>query len=70
MLDDTQALTDQYRRDGFVFPIRAFSAEQAAAYRARLEEAEAKVADHPDPGAFFREYANIGLDFVGEIVKD
>ncbi|MEM6661770.1 MAG: phytanoyl-CoA dioxygenase family protein [Pseudomonadota bacterium] len=70
MLDNSEAFADQYHRDGYIFPIRAFSAEQAAAYRARLEEAEAKVADHPDPGAFFREYANIGLDFVGEIVKD
>jgi non-heme Fe2+,alpha-ketoglutarate-dependent halogenase len=31
---------DQYRRDGYVYPVRAFSHEAAVAYRARLEASE------------------------------
>ena len=30
----------QYHRDGYVSPVRAFSAEEAQAYRARLEQSE------------------------------
>ena len=31
---------EQYRRDGYVSPVRAFTAEEAQAYRARLEQSE------------------------------
>ena len=68
-MPDTQAtLADRYHRDGYVFPIRVFSEDQATAYRARLEEAEAIAKDIGDDGGLFREYANIGLDFVGEMI--
>ena len=33
---------EHYRRDGYVSPLRAFSAEQTLAYRRRLEESEAR----------------------------
>lgn len=70
MFDTPKAFADQYHRDGYVFPIRVYSEQQAAAYRSRLEEAEKLAKDIPDSGELFREYANIGLDFVGEIIKD
>jgi non-heme Fe2+,alpha-ketoglutarate-dependent halogenase len=36
----TPAQIEQYRRDGYVSPVRAFPAEEARAYRARLEASE------------------------------
>lgn len=67
---DSLTVKERFERDGFVYPIRVFSEERAAAYRARLEEAEAIAADIPEGQSLFREYANIGLDFVGEIIRD
>ena len=64
------SVTEAYERDGFVFPIRVMTEEKAAALRARLEEAEALARDIPDGTVLFREYANIGLDFVGDLIKD
>ena len=70
MPDAASTLAERYHRDGFVFPIRVFSEEKAAAYRARLEEAEEIARGIEEGGSLFREYANIGLDFVGEIMTD
>ena len=67
---DKSTLARDYNRDGYVFPIRVFSEAQAAAYRARLEEAEAIAAKLEDGGSLFREYSNIALEFVGEIMTD
>lgn len=67
---DKSALADAYARDGFVFPIRVFSEEQAAAYRARLEDAEEIARGIEDGDYLFREYANLVLDFVGQIMTD
>ena len=64
------SMTETYERDGFVFPIRVMTEEKAAALRVRLEEAEALARDIPDGTVLFREYANIGLDFVGDLIKD
>jgi len=69
MLDATE-LTETFARDGFISPIRVMSEVQAAADRARLEEAEAMASKWEDGHSLFREYANIGLDFVGRIVAD
>ena len=69
MLDDTQ-LSERYSRDGFAFPIRVMETEQAAAYRALLEEAEAIAAQDPDGSSYFREFANLSLGFVGDILRD
>lgn len=63
-------IRERWERDGFVYPIRVFSEEKAAAYRARLEEAEAIAKDLPNGKDLFREYSNIVLDFVGEIMRD
>ena len=38
----SQADQEQYRRDGFFFPLRIFSAEEAADHREQLENLEAK----------------------------
>ncbi|TMJ70332.1 MAG: hypothetical protein E6G91_14610 [Alphaproteobacteria bacterium] len=37
----TAAQIDQYHRDGYVYPIDAFGAEQAQGYRAAMEKFEA-----------------------------
>jgi len=70
MPDAPVTIADRYARDGFVAPIRVFDAEKAAACRTELERAEANAADLPEGNSLFREYANIGLGFVGEIVAD
>jgi len=38
----SQADQEQYRRDGFFFPLRIFSAEEAAGHREQLENIEAQ----------------------------
>ena len=70
MFDSPDALAEQYRRDGYLAPIRVMTAERAAECRALLEQAEAMAADDPEATSYFREYANIGLGFVGDILKD
>ncbi|MDH3667571.1 MAG: phytanoyl-CoA dioxygenase family protein [Paracoccaceae bacterium] len=69
MLDNLDALAQSYARDGYVFPNRAISAEQAADYRARLEAVEAAVKDDPARRKTLRRYANVVLDFVDEITR-
>ncbi len=39
----TQAEVDAYHRDGYLFPIRAFSAAEAQRYRSALEDYEARI---------------------------
>ncbi len=58
-----------YRRDGYVFPIRAMSATEAAAERARLEAVEREVRDDPARRRTLRRNANIVLDFVDAITR-
>ena len=65
---DKSTLVDDYARDGFVFPIQVYSEPEAAAYRARLETAEAIAKGIDDGESLFREYCNVVLDFVGEIL--
>jgi hypothetical protein len=56
-----------YRRDGFLFPMRAMNAEQAAAYRAKLEKFEA---DYPDLGpGILRSKSHLVLSWVNEIIR-
>lgn len=43
----SQEQVDGMHRDGFLAPVRVFSAERAAKYRADLERYEASVADRP-----------------------
>jgi len=69
MLDDPEAFAARYQRDGYVFPNRAFSAVQAADYRARLEAVELEVKDDPARRKTLRRYSNIVLDFVDGITR-
>ena len=70
MLDTIENLRARYDQDGFVFPVRVMTEDKALALRDRLEQAEAIAKDLPDGVNLFREYANIGLDFVGDMIKD
>ena len=45
---------EQYEREGFVFPVDAFSHEEAARCRARLEESEALVGRRIGKGFNFK----------------
>ena len=67
---DMNTIANRYHRDGFVSPIRVMSAERAADCRRLLEEAEAKAAGDAEAESYFREFANISLGFVGEIIRD
>ncbi len=69
MLDNPGALAERYASDGYVFPLRAMSAEQAAAYRARVEEVEAEVKDDKARRKTLRRNTNIVVDFVDEITR-
>ena len=70
MLDDLNALAGAYARDGYIAPLRVMTEAKAAGYRALLEQAEAKATGDPDADSYFREYANVTLGFVGEILRD
>lgn len=67
---DAQSLNEVYDRDGFAFPIRVMGEDAAKGHRVTLESAEAMAQSLPEGGSLFREYANIGLGFVGEIIQD
>jgi hypothetical protein len=63
----TPAQVDAYRRDGYLFPLRAFTAEQALAYRYRLEETEAKAGG--PLRAAMRNKPHLFLAWAAEIVR-
>lgn len=69
MLDNSE-ISGAYARDGFVYPIRVMSEARASECRAMLEQAEAIAGDAPDAQSYFREFANISLGFVGDIIRD
>jgi len=57
----------QYRRDGFYFPIRALSAEEALAYRARLEEVERA---HGRPlGGLLRQKCHLLFTWLDDLIR-
>lgn len=69
MLDNQAALAEAYARDGYFFPLRAMSADRAAAYRARLEAVEADAKDDTARRKMLRRNTNIVADFVDEITR-
>jgi len=69
MLDTPETFAAQYRRDGYIFPNRAMSPAEAAAYRAQLEAVEHDVKDDPARRKTLRRYSNIVLDFVDQITR-
>jgi hypothetical protein len=68
----TQPQLDGYRADGFIAPVRAFSAEQAAHYRACLEQFETAqgvpMMDHPDMPRVFSK-SHLLFPWVDAIVR-
>lgn len=63
----TPAQVEAYKRDGYLFPIRAFDADQALAYRRRLEETEAKAGG--PLRAAMRNKPHLFLAWAAEIVR-
>jgi hypothetical protein len=63
----TPAQVDAYKRDGYVFPIRAFTADQALSYRRRLEDTEAKAGG--PLRAAMRNKPHLFLAWAAEIVR-
>ena len=66
---EREDLVARYERDGFVFPIRVMSEEQAGMYRSELEDAEAKYGERVDFKKAVRRYPNLVLPFVDEIAR-
>jgi len=58
-----------YDEQGYRFPVRAVSAEQAVAYRRRLEAAEAALADDPTSVKLMHMQPAALLDFADEIAR-
>ncbi len=57
----------QYRRDGFYFPIRVLSPEEALGYRARLEEVERA---HGRPlGGLLRQKCHLLFTWLDELIR-
>ena len=59
----------RFERDGFVTPLTAMGAAEAARYRAELEAAEARFAAEPELRKCLRRYPNLVLPFVDEITR-
>lgn len=55
-----------YTEQGYVAPIRAFSAEEAARFRARLEGFET---EHPDRRPILRSKAHLALRWADELIR-
>jgi ectoine hydroxylase-related dioxygenase (phytanoyl-CoA dioxygenase family) len=57
----------RYRRDGFYFPLRVLSAEEALGYRARLEEVERA---HGRPlGGLLRQKCHLLFTWLDELIR-
>lgn len=65
----SSAWLNQYRQDGYFFPLRVISADQAQAYRSQLESMETSYADDPDTRKLAIGHSNSLLPFVDEITR-
>lgn len=63
----SEAAVQDYRRDGYHFPIRVISAEEARTYRRRLEAAEEKLGG-PLP-ALYRQKTHLLYTWAAELVR-
>jgi hypothetical protein len=63
----TPAQVDDYNRNGYLFPLRAFSAEEAGHYRRRLEETEARAGGPLRAG--LRNKPHLFLTWAAEIIR-
>ncbi|WP_169979575.1 MULTISPECIES: phytanoyl-CoA dioxygenase family protein [unclassified Microbispora] len=58
---------EAYRRDGFLFPLRAMSAEKAAEYRARMEAFESEHGERAS--GILRSKSHLVLTWVNELIR-
>ena len=63
----SQSMIDSYRRDGFLFPVRAFSAAEAAVLSARVEEMEARIG--AELQSRFRIKAHLPFPWLCDVVR-
>jgi ectoine hydroxylase-related dioxygenase (phytanoyl-CoA dioxygenase family) len=68
-MTSTQSFASVYDKDGFVFPIEVLSAEQAAAVRQDLENAEKELAGNPEKLALLHSYPDRLLPSFDELVR-
>jgi ectoine hydroxylase-related dioxygenase (phytanoyl-CoA dioxygenase family) len=64
----SRAQVEVFARDGYHFPIRALGAEQAGAYRARLESFEAKLGT-PVMSTGLRNKPHLALTWADELIR-
>ncbi len=64
----TQAQIDHFRERGYAFPFRAFSAEEAAGYRARIEAYEKQVGH--DANRTLKIKGNLAFPWLMEIARN
>ncbi len=69
MTSSTNSIREAFLRDGYVFPIPVMSEEQAADYRAQLEDFEATIGREQKYRRCLRKYPNLVLPFVDEISR-
>lgn len=62
-------VTDDYRRDGYYFPLQVMSAAEAQALRADLESAEAECATDPQRLALLRSYPDRLLPAFDALIR-
>ena len=60
---------ERFERDGFVAPLQAMSAEQAAGYRTRFEDAEQTFGHEKEFRQSIRRYPNLLMPFIDEITR-
>lgn len=66
---DLEQIRESYNRDGYVFPLRAMAAGQAADYRAMLESVQAMYSGDTVATKILMGSAGIVLPFVSEIMR-
>ena len=64
----SQSMIDGYRRDGFLFPVRAFSAVEAAVLSAKVEEMEARIG--AELQSRFRIKAHLPFPWLCDVVRN
>lgn len=67
---DTGDLAGRYFEDGFLFPVDACDLDQAAAYRAQLEELERRTADDKLGNKAQLNHPHVIFRFANEIVRN
>ena len=65
----TQAQVDAYHRDGYLFPIRAFSAAEGQRYRSALEDYEARIGTKLTSAGKYRSRTYLLFQWAQELVR-